>query len=343
MNAPASLPFARYTRAIVIACATLAWAGTAAPAPQITTPSDTFDFGERDNSEKVDAEFTLRNTGDETLQITNVKSSCGCTVAELAPEDQQVEPGEEVPIRATFNLAGRSGQQTKYVSVTSNDPETPLLQLKITGTAIAPVYAEPRSLALGQVEEGADVSSEFTVRAGRPDVNFKVRDVQSTNPAFSAEVEPIEEGKAYRVTFQNTGELASGFQSLGFRVMTDHPESPQVQVAGSLQVVGPVSVNPKRLALLSSSDPVRMYTMRINVTPGLHKEFNITEVQVPDDRIKPDVSPRAGGGYEVKLVDVPAVPALDAQEIVIKTDLDARPELRVPFKIIQRPNTAALR
>ena len=52
--------------------------------PRIFSPEPTFDFGSQDNEGKVEHDFTVMNVGTGTLEISDVKSSCGCTVAEMA-------------------------------------------------------------------------------------------------------------------------------------------------------------------------------------------------------------------------------------------------------------------
>ncbi|MFA0961263.1 DUF1573 domain-containing protein [Roseivirga sp. BDSF3-8] len=84
----------------------------------------THDFGAVDKGEPVTAAFSFRNEGDTPLIITEVKTSCGCTVSEYPKE--AIAPGEAGVIKATYNAA-KTGAFTKTVKVFTNDRSEPML------------------------------------------------------------------------------------------------------------------------------------------------------------------------------------------------------------------------
>ncbi len=87
--------------------------------------------------------FVVTNVGDETLNIMDVRTSCGCTTAALAKRD--LAPGESVDVEATVNTTGFRGTVTRTVSVSSNDPTSPTAVLQIVVTiaeSAAPVVHE---------------------------------------------------------------------------------------------------------------------------------------------------------------------------------------------------------
>ena len=51
-------------------------------APKVFCPEPVYDFGTMENTKKVKHDFVIRNVGGETLRITKVRTSCGCTVAQ---------------------------------------------------------------------------------------------------------------------------------------------------------------------------------------------------------------------------------------------------------------------
>jgi hypothetical protein len=61
------------------------------------------------------AVFRFTNESDKTVAITDLKSSCGCTVPELAK--REYAPGESGEIKAVFNFGGRQGIQRKRITV----------------------------------------------------------------------------------------------------------------------------------------------------------------------------------------------------------------------------------
>ncbi len=80
--------------------------------------------------------FTLSNTGDETLMISLVQTSCGCTTATLPKPD--LAPGESIGLEARVNTAGFTGTVEKTVDVQSNDPANPSLVLRLALTLLEP-------------------------------------------------------------------------------------------------------------------------------------------------------------------------------------------------------------
>ena len=78
----------------------------------------TKDFGTIPEGRKVEVSFRFRNTGASPLVITQVRPSCGCTVADQPNEP--VAPGAEGHITATFNSEGHTGVNRKSLFVTAN-------------------------------------------------------------------------------------------------------------------------------------------------------------------------------------------------------------------------------
>lgn len=76
------------------------------------------DFGTINEGAKVTYTFNFKNTGASDLIISNAVGSCGCTVPEYPKEP--VKPGESGKLKVSFNSAGKSGNQHKNVTVSTN-------------------------------------------------------------------------------------------------------------------------------------------------------------------------------------------------------------------------------
>lgn len=131
--------------AVLAATALLAAAAGAeekpAAAPRIRVEPESFDFGKALPGKTLRKEFTLRNFGDAELVIESVSTTCGCTAALAA--DSHVKPGGSTPLRVTLETRSSSGKVERQVLVRSNDPKTPLLQVRVSATVGAPA-AKPR-------------------------------------------------------------------------------------------------------------------------------------------------------------------------------------------------------
>ena len=102
-------------------------------APQITVDNNVYEFGTVLEGVVVTHTFVLTNAGDQTLAISSVRTSCGCTTTDLAKKN--LAPGESVKLDAVFDTVGYGGRTvTKMIYVESNDPATPKLVLQLKGT-----------------------------------------------------------------------------------------------------------------------------------------------------------------------------------------------------------------
>ena len=76
-------------------------------------------FGTINMGEKTSILFEFTNTGNQPLYLTEVKPSCGCTVANYTKN--AIAPGEKGNVTASFDSnKSHPGSVTKNIFVTSN-------------------------------------------------------------------------------------------------------------------------------------------------------------------------------------------------------------------------------
>lgn len=95
---------------------------------------ETHDFGKIPQGKPVTYEFKFTNTGEEPLIISNVESSCGCTVPKYTTTP--VLKGQSGTITVTFNAASVQPSFAKAVTIKSN-ARTPNKLLYIKGEVTA--------------------------------------------------------------------------------------------------------------------------------------------------------------------------------------------------------------
>jgi Protein of unknown function (DUF1573) len=93
--------------------------------PKISFAETKHDFGKVQQGEIVKYEFGFENIGKVSLQIKDIKTSCGCTAA-LASSNS-LKPGQNGTINVEMNTRNRHGKMTKTIYVFSNDPSSPAL------------------------------------------------------------------------------------------------------------------------------------------------------------------------------------------------------------------------
>ncbi|MEO2071547.1 MAG: DUF1573 domain-containing protein [Zunongwangia sp.] len=94
--------------------------------------SETIDYGEIKKGSDGVRVFEFTNTGDIDLVITNVTSSCGCTIPKKP--DGPIKPGASGKIEVKYDT-NRLGPIRKTVTVYSN-AEEPTKALKIKGRVL---------------------------------------------------------------------------------------------------------------------------------------------------------------------------------------------------------------
>lgn len=106
--------------------------------PVLSFAESKFDFGTIQEGDVVKHTYQFKNTGNQTLIISEVRVTCGCTTPEWTRTP--VAPGQTGFITAQFNSAGKPGQNHKVItvvsnSVTGNVPLSFITQVKPRGTA----------------------------------------------------------------------------------------------------------------------------------------------------------------------------------------------------------------
>jgi hypothetical protein len=119
---------------LIVAFATEAGQVSANTTPKATIEWDemSYDFGDIPFNEPIQVDFSFSNPGMVPLIISDVKTSCGCTVADFPK--QPVGSGAKGTITVTFD-AKSPGYFSKTVTVYSNSQEG-LTKLYIKGVVV---------------------------------------------------------------------------------------------------------------------------------------------------------------------------------------------------------------
>ena len=81
------------------------------------------DFGTVKEGQIVDYTFKFKNTGKGVLNVNNVSTSCGCTVAMIS--SKKLEPGKEGTLRVELDTKNREGKMSRNITIQSNDLKEP--------------------------------------------------------------------------------------------------------------------------------------------------------------------------------------------------------------------------
>ncbi len=303
---------------------------------RILSPEPVYDFGEVDSEEKVEHAFVIRNVGTDQLEIRNVRTSCGCTVAQ--PDKKSLAPGEETKVSATLSLKGRQGAQTKTITIESNDPENPTYKLEFKGTAVAAITVEPRMVNFGRIPDNESKSETIRIWSTKPDLAFKVESVEVLgSEQVKAELKEVQKGKEYALHVALASPLNPGNLNARVTLKTDYPAYANIPVTVFAVVVGDLDIAPNEITLRFSEEPDKKSTQYLRVSPGRVKEFKITSVETPVPGMLAEVQERSPNDYLIKVIDMPLDDTLEGKELLIHTDVESMSTIRVPFKIVRIP------
>jgi hypothetical protein len=147
----------RYVAFILIASLAVA-----ADAPKLQFDKTIFHFGQATEGDERAGKFTFRNAGNAELKIGVPETSCGCTAVTVKPDT--LRPGERGEINFTLDLTNIRGEVKKTISVPSNDPDQPVVNLSIIGDAKPLFEIEPPMVYLGEVTPGETARATIHVR-----------------------------------------------------------------------------------------------------------------------------------------------------------------------------------
>ncbi|HRD54491.1 MAG TPA: DUF1573 domain-containing protein [Flavobacteriales bacterium] len=113
------------------ACAALlAFAAAAQSGPRIQVDKEVHDYGTIPQGANGECVFTVTNTGDAPLILTNCKGSCGCTVPKC--DTAPIAPGQKSSITVRYDTK-RTGPINKSVTISSNAANEPDKVVRIKG------------------------------------------------------------------------------------------------------------------------------------------------------------------------------------------------------------------
>ena len=164
------------------------------------------------------AQFKYENKTAKPINIKNVRSSCGCTVASLKKND--VAPGEKGEVTATFKIGGRTGVQQKTVTVETDDATQPVTNLLLKAVIPESVLIQPTFVFWENGE--APKPKKITVTAGN-EVKMTKLDAISSSPDFTTKVDPGSKPGEFVITVTplDTKKVVSA-------TVTIKPDMPQV-------------------------------------------------------------------------------------------------------------------
>lgn len=121
-------------------------------------------LGTISNSRVAEGSLKVRNRGRLPLQITEIKTSCGCTQGKIAPERATIPAGGEASIDIYVDPKRIPGfHSKKTLTIFSNDPKTPTVAVNVEAN-VEPEFEIPERIEFGDVPKGEAKSLTIPIR-----------------------------------------------------------------------------------------------------------------------------------------------------------------------------------
>lgn len=283
-----------------------------AAGPRVAVGETAFDAGPIVRGTKIRHGFAIRNTGDEVLEITEVRPSCGCTVAE---HDRILAPGKQGTITAIVDTAKFRGPIAKSVWVFTNDPQNPRLQLVVKADVRALVEAEP-SYARFVVVRGEPVEPVRIQIWSDSEEDLRVLGVESPFEFLSVEVHEATEGerrsghagRQWLLDLSLSRNAPEGAMADWVVVRTNHPRQAQIKIPVSGFVKPVVAVLPSK-ADFGQKDLTEPLEAILEVKHLGQGPLELGEISTDVQGLSAEVEPEEGGrSFKVKLHLDPGLP-----------------------------------
>lgn len=102
--------------------------------PKVRFEQEEINTGKILKGDTAHAVYVIHNDGKRPLIIRKVQPSCGCTLANA--DKMEIAPGDSAHITIHFNTLGREGDDTKSITVITNDPARPVAKIFLKTTIV---------------------------------------------------------------------------------------------------------------------------------------------------------------------------------------------------------------
>jgi len=241
------------------------------------------DFGTVARGASTVYRFEVTNLYKQPMNITGVRSSCGCTSPTV--ENGTFKTHEKAYIVAKFNTHTFTGRHGATLTISFGAPYRAEVQVRVHGNIRGDVVFEPGAIQFGNVDEGTPAEQQISVNyAGRD--SWKIVDITNDNDHFEVELQETYRGAgkvSYGLLVRLKNNIPAGYVKDQLTVVTNESraETQRIPLFVEGRVIPEISVTPANLAL-GDIEADQSITKKVVVRGK--KPFRITDVICSDDR-----------------------------------------------------------
>ncbi len=299
---------------------------------RIDVETNDFHLGLIDNTKPTTEKMAVYNRGTGPLKILDIRTTCGCTQGEL-PKNAKDEHGKPITVIPPngkmdmsivvdpFRIPGFHSRKT--LTLISNDPLTPSLEVAVEADVRAEFSMEPEALELGAIENGTPREAKLIIRQVE-DTDFEVTEVRpgrnATRKSESGDTDvdsgvvqysldlrerprsewASPERKEWEIVVTLAQDLPIGVFKDAFYIHTNVERVGRVPYAITANVESFFSVTPTMLSVRNAVDPGSSQIATAVVSS--ESEFSLDDVEVTGEAFS--VAVRDGDKPNTKFLDL---------------------------------------
>jgi hypothetical protein len=212
-----------------------------------------------------------------------------------------LSPGEEGVLQISFDGKSRSGDQTKTVRVTTNDPEQETVIVTIHAYVVTVLNLEPKVARMKDLEIGEDRVVRLKVRIKDPDI-VSVTGISTSDPLISGRMvdDPETDGGKTLEVKVAAGRPVGKFQET-LTLHTTSPSMPTLDVAVTGRVLGDVRLEPEAIGFQASRRPnAAVSPLTVMVSTAGQRVFHVTGLEDGTGYLTAELfEEQAGSSYRI--------------------------------------------
>lgn len=311
----------------------LAGCGGDQKAAQTLPPDTNLDFGKVVQGKRIDYAFTIRGDTARDLRILHVRS---CELCEVAAVDSVVPRGGAAKVRVLFDTKNVRGFVDQVSRVYFTDKSRRPVPLRLKGTVVWPVEFTPQNHAYFFTVKGEGARQEIVVENNEPQP-LKILSVSSSNPAFRAGLQTLEDGRRYKLIVTLDAAVPVGKHDASITLTTNNPRYTTLAIQAFAQVRNTVAADPSTvdygLTAFKSINRVSIRSREVLVTKAGSKDFSVTRATVDLPFMDVEVEPHKRGESVIVTVRIDPKRARKGEfkgTLLIETNDAQFPVLRLP-------------
>jgi Protein of unknown function (DUF1573). len=197
--------------------------------PKLSLDKPEIDLGKMYGGEKKKGKIVLKNIGNDTLRIS-VQPTCGCTT--VKQPKAFLLPGESDVAELEFNSAGYRGKVEKHVNITTNDPTSQFMTVRLLADVkeILQPISGSNMLWMNNITIGKPVTQIMAVKnvSGSP-LAIQGDSVSSASISIQMEKKTLQPDDTLNIQVTVVPNKP-GYSNEHFYIITNHKIQPVVEI-----------------------------------------------------------------------------------------------------------------